>query len=547
MASVRQRPARGLAGAALLVAAITVLARVTGFGRWIVFSKTVEGGCLADVYNTANLLPNVMFEVVAGGALAAVVVPVLAGAVERGDRDAAGRTVSALLTWAMLLLLPVAAAAAVLAGPIVRFFLGSGADCPGADEVARRMLLMFLPQLFCYGVAVVASGALQAHRRFLAAALAPLVSSAVVIGAYLLFAALADGSLGVAPGSADLVPRSAETALALGTTLGVLALALTVAVPLRATRMRLRPALAFPPGVGSRARVLAVAGIAVLLAQQGCLLVVNWLANHEGRRGAVTAYTWAWAVFLLPYAVLAVPIATSAFPRLAALFDAAGDGGPDAARVAERGRVTATTTRAVVAVSAGGAALVAGAAVPVSRLFSAGAHVADAPALAGGIAAFAPGLVGYGLVAHLGRVLYAAHQGRRAAVATVVGWAAVIVADVALVAAVPAHDTVAALAAGNSVGMTLAGLLLLAAVVRVAGRAALAGVARTVVATALAAAVAAVAGRAVGARFDDASFGAALLGAAGVALLAGVVFVAVAAATDRDTVRLLLRRDAPRG
>lgn len=542
---------RGLAGAALLVAAITIVARVTGFARWIVFSKTVEGGCLADVYNTANLLPNVMFEVVAGGALAAVVIPVLAGALERGDRDAAGRTVSALLTWATLLLVPVAAAAALLAGPIVRFFLGSGGDCPGADAVARRMLLLFLPQLFCYGVAVVASGALQAHRRFLAAATAPLVSSAVVIAAYVLFASLADGSLGVDPHADDLVPRSAETALALGTTLGVVALALAVALPLRATGLRLRPSLEFPPGVGARARVLAAAGIAVLLAQQGCLLVVNWLANHEGARGAVTAYTWAWAVFLLPYAVLAVPIATSAFPRLAALFDTTG-GEPDAARVAERGRVTSGTTRAVVAVSAGGAALVAAAAVPVSRLFAAGAHVADAPALAGGIAAFAPGLVGYGLVAHLGRVLYAAHEGRRAAVATVVGWAAVIAADVAFVAAVPAHDTVAALAAGNSVGMSLAGLLLLGAVAKVAGRGALAGVARTVLVTALAAVAGALAGRAVADAVDDtgfeaAGFGAALVGAAGVALVAGAVFVAVAAVADRGTVRILLRRAAPHG
>ncbi len=423
----------------------------------------------------------------------------------------------------------------------MRFFLGGGADCAGADLLARRMLLMFLPQLFCYGVAVIASGALQAHRRFLAAALAPLVSSAVVITAYVVFAGLADGALGVDPAGGDLVPRDAENALALGTTLGVLALALTVAVPLRATGLRLRPTLTFPAGVAVRVRALAAAGIAVLLAQQVCLLVVNWLANHEGERGAVTAYTWAWAVFLLPYAVLAVPIATSAFPRLAALFDADAPGDP-ANLAAERGRVTAGTTRAVVLVSAGGAALVAAAAVPVSRIFAAGAGVADADALAAGIAAFAPGLIGYGLVAHLGRVLYAAHAGRRAAVATVVGWAAVIVADVVLVAAVPAPDTVAALAAGNSVGMTVAGFALLAAVAKVAGAGALAGVARTLVAAVLAGLVGAVAGGVLGERFDEARFGAALAGSAGVAAVAGVAFLVLVAAADRETVRLLLRR-----
>jgi len=58
-----------LARAALVVAAITVLARVVGFARWLVFSKTVGAGCLAEAYTTANQLPNILFEVVAGGAL----------------------------------------------------------------------------------------------------------------------------------------------------------------------------------------------------------------------------------------------------------------------------------------------------------------------------------------------------------------------------------------------------------------------------------------------------------------------------------------------
>lgn len=529
------RVAGGIAGAALLVAVVTVVARAVGFGRWIVFSKTVEGGCLADAYNTANLLPNVLFEVVAGGALAAAVIPVLAGPAGRGDRETTGRTVSALLTWSLLLLVPVALVAAALAGPLVRLFLGTDADCPpGTDDAGVRMLLLFLPQLFCYAAAVVLSGALQAHRRFLAAALAPLVSSAVVIGAYVAFAALADGTVDV-----DAVPRSAETTLALGTTLGVAALALTVAVPVAATGLRLRPTLAFPPGVAGRVRALAAAGVAVLIAQQGCLLAVAWLANHRGEAGAITAYTWAWAVYVLPYAVLAVPIATSAFPRMAALAEAGDAPGSRA--------LAASTTRAVVLASAAGAAAIAAGAVPVARIFAAGAGVADADALADGIAALAPGLVGYGLVAHLGRFLYAAHEGRRAAVATVVGWAAVVVADVVLVAAVPSGDTVAALAAGNSVGMTVAGLLLCVAVARTAGPGALAGLGRTLAAAVLAAAVATAAGRGAahaldGDGFADAGFGTALAASAVLALVAAAVFTVVAAAADRDTLRRVARR-----
>jgi putative peptidoglycan lipid II flippase len=508
-----------LAGAALLVAAVTVVARAVGFGRWIVFAHTVHGGCLADVYNTANLLPNVLFEVVAGGALAGAVIPVLAGPITRADRAAVEQTVSALLTRALVLLVPVTLLAAALARPLMRFFLGGHGQCTDtAVEVGTRMLLIFLPQLFCYAIAVVLAGTLQAHRRFLAAALAPLVSSVVVIGAYLLFRHLAHGAVGL-----DVVPHRARTALSLGTTLGVVALALSVLVPVLATGLRLRPRWALDDG--ARVRALAAAGVAALVAQQFNLLVVTWLANHHGRPGAVTAYTWAYAVFLLPYAVLAVPIATSAFPRIAAAI--ADDRAEGAARL------TAGTTRAVVAVSCLGAALTAAAAVPVSRVFAAGVTSADDRALAGGIVALAPGLLGWGLVAHLSRVLYAAHQGRRAAVAVVSGWTVAAVGNVALIAATPNRDAVAALGAGTSIGLSVAGALLLAAVRRCAGPTALRGVARTAVAGLSAGAVAGVAGYAVGRQFADSGTSGAVLGAAAVAAVCTVIFLAGLALGDR--------------
>ena len=93
---------------------------------------------------------------------------------------------------------------------------------------------MFVPQLWFYGLAVVSAGVLQAHQRFLAAALAPLLSSIVVITAYLIFA----GTRG----------PTALWVLGLGTTLGVVALALTTAMPLGRLGLRLRPRLGFAAG-----------------------------------------------------------------------------------------------------------------------------------------------------------------------------------------------------------------------------------------------------------------------------------------------------------
>ena len=108
--------AGGIAGGAAVFAGITLLARAAGFGRWLVFSGSVSAQCVGNAYSTANQLPNVLFEVVAGGALAGAVVPLLAGPLSRSLAPGAGpehraevdRTASALLTWAVAVLTPLA-------------------------------------------------------------------------------------------------------------------------------------------------------------------------------------------------------------------------------------------------------------------------------------------------------------------------------------------------------------------------------------------------------------------------------------------------------
>ena len=188
----RGRPAAGgIAAAAGMIAVLTLLARATGFARWFVFSGAVGTTCVGNVYNAANTLPNVLYEVAAGGVLAAVAVPLIARALSRGDEAVADRIASALLTWAVTLLVPLAALLFLLAGPISELLLVRTSQCPGAQQLGADMIRVFAPQVPLYGIGIVLAGVLQAHRRFLAAALAPLLSSLVVIGAYLLYGALA--------------------------------------------------------------------------------------------------------------------------------------------------------------------------------------------------------------------------------------------------------------------------------------------------------------------------------------------------------------------
>ena len=315
---------RLLLGAAGGLALVTLASRAVGAARVAVLARTLGTSCVGDVYTAANAVPNVVFELVAGGALAALVVPVLAGPVAVGDRATASRTASALLTWTVALLVPVAVVGALAAPQLVRALLGDDPACEGAVEVGARMLVVFSPQVVLYGVAVVLTGVLQAHRRFLGPALAPLLSSLVVVSAYLLYAVG-----GRAERLADLTPRQ-ELVLSVGTTLGVAVLALSLLVPLRGCGLRLRPTAAFPPGVAARARRLAASGLAGLAAQQLALVVSLRLAAG-GVEGSVVVLTVATALFLLPWAVLAVPIATSAFPALSAAADAGDERAFDAA------------------------------------------------------------------------------------------------------------------------------------------------------------------------------------------------------------------------
>ncbi|MDX6287305.1 MAG: putative peptidoglycan lipid flippase [Frankiales bacterium] len=525
----------GLARAALVIALVTAIARVVGFARVVVFARTVgPANCLGNVYYTANSVPNIVFEIVAGGALASLVVPVLAGAAERRDVTELGRTTSALLTWTVLLLLPISIAGIWLAQPVMELLVGDNGQCNPQQVVdaGTRMLLVFLPQIVLYGVGIVLIGVLQAHRRFVGPALAPLLSSAVVIAAYSVFAIHFTGN----PDRLSTVSRTDELILSVGTTLGVAVLSLCLLVPFLRLRVPLRPSLHFPTGIATRVRSLAVAGVVTLVAQQISVAIVLRLANDAGPRGAVTLYNLAWTVFLVPWAVLAVPIATSAFQRLSARADA-GDARAFATTAA------ASTQAVLLTTLAAGAVLVA-IAEPVARVLAQNGPAAtpdDVDALARAIAAFAPGLVGYGLVAHVGRALYAQDRGRLAASVIAAGWIGVIGADLAIVASTGRPDTVPALALGNSVGMTLAGVLLLVSLARVAGRDAVAGIARALTAGLAGGAIGLILGRLVA----NTVSGPGLVTNVSVAIVATIatvaVFIGVIALAGGSQVRTMLQ------
>jgi putative peptidoglycan lipid II flippase len=431
----------GLASVAAGVAGLTLAARLVGFGRSLVFSKTVGDTCLGDTYNAANSLPNVLFEIVAGGVLAGVVVPVVARHVGARRRPEAARTASALMTWTLLVLTP--AGLAVLVGARLFAATFAKADCAGSADVLAALVVMFAPQVWLYGLAVVSAGILQAHHRFLAAAAAPLLSSLVVIMAYLSYATLAAPSANDEP---TQLTSQALAALGWGTTLGVLALAACTLVPLGRIGLRLRPRLRFAEGDRSVIMTIAAAGIVGLVLQQLSVLLINWSAQQTGDQGALTRFTWANAIYLLPYAVLAAPLLQLTFPRLAAAAEQSR---------ADVGRVLSETGPATVAMAWLGAALLVATAVPVARVFVLGPGSGRTDALVWPIMAFAPAVVGFTLLGLASRTLLAQHLGTASGIANASAWAAVIVSVAVVRPLVPAAWLVPALAGSVSLGMVV--------------------------------------------------------------------------------------------
>jgi putative peptidoglycan lipid II flippase len=476
----------GIARGAAVIAGLTVLSRIFGLVRTVVFAQTVGATCLGTAYSTANQVPNLVYELVLGGALTSAMVPVLARSAERSATDPAEKAMvsqvtSALLTWSVLILVPLTIIIIGVAGPVASLLnpVNPNAHCVRADMIATTggMLRIFAPQVLLYGLSVVLFGLLQAYRRFAGYALAPLVSSLVLIASYLAFAPLGRGL------PLSRLPVTAQLVLSVGTTLGIAALVLVPAVPTWRLRLRLRPALRFPPGVARRAGGLALVGVIELVASDLATLVVITLANGRGSTGALVLFNYANQVFSTLNAVLALSIVLSVFPVLAARDGKAFD------------RTSAGSTRAVVLAAWLGTALIAAVAVPAADVLA--KQPGQASQLILGFVMFAPGLVGVGVIANLSRVMLAIGRLKVAAVAVTASWLLTMAAMAVFAELVPAHLVVAALALGMTIGQTAAAIPLVIVTRRIRGPAAVQGVGRAAFAGLAAAAAGAMAGAAV--------------------------------------------------
>ena len=380
------RAAELIARGALLIAVLTALSRLLGLVRTVVFAQSVGAGCLGTAYVTANTVPNLIYELALGGALASAMVPVLARAASRADKDEGQKAyvtqvASALLTWAVLILLPVTAAIALLARPIADLLIPANpnATCarPAMLGTTTDFIVAFAPQIMLYGVSVVLTGLLQAYRRFTGPTLAPVLGNVVTITSYLLFASL-DNNLPMAR-----TPLVAQLVLSIGTTMNIGMLVLVALPPTWRLKLRLRPTLRFPPGVIGKAGGLALVGLLEFVAGDVQSVVTIALANGRGDTGALVLVNYSTLVFASVCSVLPIAIVTSVFPVLSAT-----DG-------AEFDRTSAGSTRAVMLMSWLGTAVIAAVAVPAAHVLA--KQPDQVTQLTQAFLLYAPGVAGFAL------------------------------------------------------------------------------------------------------------------------------------------------------
>jgi putative peptidoglycan lipid II flippase len=308
---------QSLARPAAVMAIGTALSRLTGVARTVAMALAlgVTESRLADAYNLANTLPNVLYELLLGGVITAVFIPVVVQELRTKDEREAWDSVSAMVATSLAVLTAITLVV-VLAAPWVMDFFGTrlpGAEAGTQEALSTFLLRIFAVQIVLYGFAAIAAGLLNSHGRFAVPMFVPIVNNLIVIATFLVFAAIVSGT--PTQESVD-ASTGQKLLLGLGTTGGVAAMALLYVPFLRRLPGRLRPRIDFRhPAVIKLARLSAWT-VAYVVTNTIGFIVSFYLANQL--QGGITAYATAFAFFQLPIGIAAVSITTALVPKLAA-------------------------------------------------------------------------------------------------------------------------------------------------------------------------------------------------------------------------------------
>ena len=390
--------------------AAAALSRIFGSLRMVVIAAVLGTTYLGNTFQASNSVSNVLFELLAAGALSAVLVPTFVDLLSAGDQRRAEEVAGRVLSMALVVLGAVTLTG-VAAAPFIARLLTTGVDDPtvAADqrELATFLLRFFVPQILLYAIGAVSTAVLHARGSFVLPALAPIGNTVVLVVSLVAFRQLAGADPGL-----DL-STTERLCLALGGTLGVAAFVAVPTVAMWRSGFRLRLGWRGARADGDVRRLVRLSGWAVLQHAGTGILLAAALVVAGAVEGGVVAYQLAMVVFLAPYGIVAQPIHTAVLPRLA----------EDAARgdQAALQRAMRWATDALVVATLPLAAGLAALSLPIMEVLAFGeAGRGDGPSLLGGaLLGLALGVPVYGGFLLLTRAAYALGDSRTPALASI--------------------------------------------------------------------------------------------------------------------------------
>ena len=430
--------------AAVGVGAVTALSRLMGFVRVLVVAAVLGASFLGNAFQSANTLSNVLFELLAAGALSAVLVPTFVSLLDEGREGEAERVAGGVLGVALIGLGAVTVAGVVFA-PLLARALSVGVPAAVATEqrdLITYLLRFFIPQVLLYAAGTVAIAVLHAKQRFLMASAAPIGNTVVMVLSLLAFRASAGEGAGF-----DLTATERFWLVVAGTG-GVLGFVVPLLVSCWASGFRLVPRFGRPDERVNAA--LRHAGWGVVLHSGAGLLLGGAIVAGAAVEGGVVAYQVGWVFFLAPYAVLAQPVQTTIFPELVR----------EAGTSAFAASIRWALERVALLVLPVAAAMVALALPGMRAVVFGAAEESSAGLLAAALASLAVGLFPYSAFLLLARGFYVLGDSRTPGVASV-ATAALGVAVMAVGAASTSGAArVAALGLGHSVAYMVGAVVL---------------------------------------------------------------------------------------
>ena len=301
----------GVVRTGALLAVATLASRATGFVSKVILLGVLGVGVVNDAYTVANTLPNIIFELLIGGVLTSVAIPLLSRA--RTDPDGGDGYTQRLMTMAIVGLL-VATALAIAAAPLLIKLYLSGNRATSDPQLATQLSYLLLPQIFFYGMAALFGAILNAKERFAAAAWAPFVNNVVVIGIAVALTQLPGGLFNSGGGAAAAPTHAQLLLLGLGTTAGIVMQAVVMLPSLRRSGFRFHWRWGGDHRLAEAGRLMLWAVAYVVISQIGYVIVTRVASG--GLAGGITVYAFTLLLFQLPYGILGVSILTAIMPRM---------------------------------------------------------------------------------------------------------------------------------------------------------------------------------------------------------------------------------------